>query len=232
MEPTMTKHLDRELDSLRSDLISQFGLVEQMILTAVRALAERRTDLSDEVIGQDVIIDANDIKFEEECLKLLALHQPVATNMRWLFTVVKVNNELERMADLACNIAERAKSIEQYPLFPVPEELDEMAAGATRMVKSALDSFIEGDVEKSRAVIAADDNVDYKNRLVIEILHELMRDNPDYIAPAVHCFSASRHLERIADLAVNISEEVIYLVLGDIVRHQHGESEILRTNPA
>ncbi len=228
----MTKHLDRELDSLRSDLISQFGLVEQMILTAVRALAERRTDLSDEVIGQDVIIDANDIKFEEECLKLLALHQPVATNMRWLFTVVKVNNELERMADLACNIAERAKSIEQYPLFPVPEELDEMAAGATRMVKSALDSFIEGDVEKSRAVIAADDNVDYKNRLVIEILHELMRDNPDYIAPAVHCFSASRHLERIADLAVNISEEVIYLVLGDIVRHQHGQSEILRINPA
>ncbi len=228
----MTKHLDRELDSLRSDLISQFGLVEQMILTAVRALGERRTDLADEVIGQDVIIDANDIKFEEECLKLLALHQPVATNMRWLFTVVKVNNELERMADLACNIAERAKSIEQYPLFPVPEELDEMAAGATRMVKSALDSFIEGDVEKSRAVIAADDNVDYKNRLVIEILHDLMRDNPDYIAPAVHCFSASRHLERIADLAVNISEEVIYLVLGDIVRHQHGESEILRTNPA
>ena len=111
----MTKHLDRELDSLRSDLISQFGLVEQMILSAVRSLAERRSDLADEVIEQDAIIDANDIKFEEECLKLLALHQPVATSMRWLFTVVKVNNELERMADLACNMAERAKSIQQYP---------------------------------------------------------------------------------------------------------------------
>ncbi|MGI9465873.1 MAG: phosphate signaling complex protein PhoU [Rubripirellula sp.] len=221
----MTKHLDRELDSIRSDLIAQFGLVEQMILTAVRALAERRADLANEVIDQDAIIDANDIKFEEECLKLLALHQPVASNMRWLFTVVKVNNELERMADLACNIAERAKSIKQYPLFPVPEELDEMAAGATRMVKNALDSFIEGDVEKSRAVIAADDQVDRTNRIVIDLLHELMRDNSDYIAPAVHCFSASRHLERIADLAVNISEEVIYLVTGDIVRHQHGESE-------
>ena len=219
----MTKHLDRELDSLRSDLISQFGLVEQMILSAVRSLAERRSDLADEVIEQDAIIDANDIKFEEECLKLLALHQPVATSMRWLFTVVKVNNELERMADLACNIAERAKSIQQYPLFPVPEELDEMAAGATRMVKNALDSFIEGDVDKSRAVIAADDEVDHKNQILIELLHEMMRENSDYIAPAVHCFSASRHLERIADLAVNISEEVIYLVLGDIVRHQHGE---------
>ncbi|MAI30270.1 MAG: phosphate signaling complex protein PhoU [Rubripirellula sp.] len=222
----MTKHLDRELDSLRSDLISQFGLVEQMILNAVRALAERRADLADEVISQDAIIDANDIKFEEECLKLLALHQPVATSMRWLFTVVKVNNELERMADLACNIAERAKSIQEYPLFPVPEELDEMAAGATSMVKNALDSFIEGDVTKSRAVIATDDQVDRKNRLVIELLHEMMRENSDYIAPAVHCFSASRHLERIADLAVNISEEVIYLVLGDIVRHQHGETEV------
>ena len=219
----MSKHLDRELDSLRSDLISQFGLVEQMILSAVRSLAERRSDLADEVIEQDAVIDANDIKFEEECLKLLALHQPVATSMRWLFTVVKVNNELERMADLACNIAERAKSIQQYPLFPVPEELDEMAAGATRMVKNALDSFIEGDVDKSRAVIAADDEVDQKNQILIELLHEMMRDNSDYIAPAVHCFSASRHLERIADLAVNISEEVIYLVLGDIVRHQHGE---------
>ena len=219
----MTKHLDRELDSLRSDLIFQFGLVEQMILSAVRSLAERRSDLADEVIEQDAIIDANDIKFEEECLKLLALHQPVATSMRWLFTVVKVNNELERMADLACNIAERAKSIQQYPLFPVPEELDEMAAGATRMVKNALDSFIEGDVDKSRAVIAADDEVDQKNQILIELLHEMMRENSDYIAPAVHCFSASRHLERIADLAVNISEEVIYLVLGDIVRHQHGE---------
>lgn len=220
----MTKHLDRELDTLRSDLISQFGLVEHMILTAVRALAERRGDLSQEVIDQDAIVDANDIKFEEECLKLLALHQPVASSMRWLFTVVKVNNELERMADLACNIAERAKSIEQYPLFSVPEELDAMAAGATQMVKKALDSFIEGDVEKSREVIAADDKVDRTNRLVIDLLHDVMRENPDYIAPAVHCFSASRHLERIADLAVNISEEVIYLVLGDIVRHQHGET--------
>ena len=219
----MTKHLDRELDSLRGDLISQFGLVEHMILAAVRSLAERRSDLADEVISQDSIIDSNDIKFEEECLKLLALHQPVATSMRWLFTVVKVNNELERMADLACNIAERAKSIKQYPLFPVPEELDDMAAGATRMVKTALDSFIEGDVDKSRAVIAADDDVDEKNKILIDLLHEMMRENSDYIAPAVHCFSASRHLERIADLAVNISEEVIYLVQGDIVRHQHGE---------
>lgn len=221
----MTKHLDRELDSLRRDLISQFGLVEQMILTAVRALAERRAELADEVISQDTIIDANDIKFEEECLKLLALHQPVAKSMRWLFTVVKVNNELERMADLSCNIAERAKSLQQYPLFPVPDELDDMAAGATRMVKNALDSFIEDDVAKARAVIAADDEIDRKNRIVIELLHEMMRDNPDYITPAVHCFSASRHLERIADLAVNISEEVIYLVLGDIVRHQHGETQ-------
>ena len=98
-----------------------------------------------------------------------------------------------------------------------------MAAGATRMVKTALDSFIEGDVDKSRAVIAADDDVDEKNKILIDLLHEMMRENSDYIAPAVHCFSASRHLERIADLAVNISEEVIYLVQGDIVRHQHGE---------
>ncbi len=116
----MTKHLERDLAELRRKLVEQFSVVEQMIQHAVRSLVERRTDLAAGVIENDALVDATDIQIEEECLKLLALHQPVATDMRWLITVVKVNSELERMADLACNIAERAKAIDFYPLFPVP----------------------------------------------------------------------------------------------------------------
>lgn len=218
----MTKHLDRETDRLRTDLVEQFGVVEQMIQLAVRSLVERRTDLADRVIQSDEKVDETDIRIEEECLKLLALHQPVATDMRWLITVVKVNAELERMADLACNIAERAKAIDLFPLFPVPEEMTEMVSAATKMVRMALDSFVEGDSKKAARAIQSDDLIDSLNRIVIDQLLAVMKADPDQIEPAVHCFSASRHLERIGDLAENISEDVIYLVEGDIVRHKHG----------
>jgi phosphate transport system protein len=218
----MSKHLDRELDRLRRDLVEQMGVVEQMIQMAVRSLVERRTDLADSVIQEDVTVDVTDIRIEEECLKLLALHQPVATDMRWLITVVKVNSDLERMADLACNIAERAKAISIYPLFPVPVEFNEMVAEAAKMVRVSLDSFIESDPAKARTVIRSDDAVDALNGIVIDRLHEQMKEDSDHIEPAVHCFSASRHLERIADLAENIAEDVIYLVQGEIIRHKHG----------
>ena len=218
----MTKHLDRELGRLRRDLVEQFGAVEQMIQLAVRSLGERRADLADRVIENDAVIDATDIRIEEECLKLIALHQPVATDMRWLITVVKTNSDLERMADLACNIAERAKALDLHPLFPVPLELSEMVSIALKMVKDALDAFVEFDAKKAVDVIHTDDTVDALNQAVIEQLHEIMKSDSEQIEPAVHCFSASRHLERIADLAENISEDVIYLVEGDIVRHKHG----------
>ena len=218
----MTKHLDRELDRLRRDLVEQFGVVEQMIQLAVRSLVERRADLADRVIDSDAQVDETDIRIEEECLKLMALHQPVATDLRWLITVVKVNAELERMADLACNIAERAKALDLFPLFPVPDELTEMVTAATGMVRMALDAFVEGDAKKATEAIQADDLVDTLNRVVIEQLHSMMKQDAEQIEPAVHCFSASRHLERIGDLAENISEDVIYLVAGDIIRHKHG----------
>lgn len=218
----MTKHLDRELNRLRRDLVEQMGKVEQMVQMSVRSLMERRSEMADRVIEDDAAVDATDIRIEEECLKLIALHQPVATDMRWLITVVKVNSDLERMADLACNIAERAKAIGFYPLFPVPEEFNEMVTAATSMVRKALDSFVDRDASKAKEVIGVDDTVDALNGIVIDRLHELMKDDSELIEPAVHCFSASRHLERIADLAENVAEDVIYLVEGDIVRHKHG----------
>ncbi|KAA1261583.1 hypothetical protein LF1_41330 [Rubripirellula obstinata] len=217
----MSKHLELGLDALRSELIGQFGVVEQMIQLSVRSLVNREPELADRVIKTDAQVNETDLKIEEECLKLMALHQPVATDLRWLISVVKVNADLERMADLACNIAERSKSLDFFPLFPIPDELQEMVSTATKMVKMALDAFVERDAEKAKSAIAEDEMVDRLNRIVIDQLHETMKDNPEFIEPGVHCFSASRHLERIADLAENVSEDVIYLVEGEIVRHQH-----------
>ena len=218
----MSKQLQRGLDQLRQDLIAQVGVVEQMIQLSVRSLVERRTDLADRVIETDTEVDEQDIRIEEECLKLLALHQPVATDLRWLATVIKVNGELERMADLACNIAERTKALDLHPLFPVPDELNEMVAAVSEMVRDALDAFVEGDANKAVTVMQSDDDVDALNRVVIANLLERMQEDPEQIAPAMQCFSASRHLERIGDLAENLGEEIIYLVRGEIIRHHHG----------
>lgn len=193
-----------------------------MIQLSVRSLVERRTDLADRVIETDQQVDAQDIRIEEECLKLLALHQPVATDLRWLTTVIKVNGELERMADLACNIAERTKALDLHPLFPVPDELNEMVAAVSEMVREALDAFVEGDAAKAVTVMESDDHVDALNRVVIANLLDRMQEDSEHIVPAMQCFSASRHLERIGDLAENLGEEIIYLVRGEIIRHQHG----------
>ncbi len=218
----MSKHLQRELENLREDLVSQFTVVEQMIQLAVRALVERRPDFADSVVESDNEVDAKDIKIEEECLKRLALHQPVAADMRWLITVIKVNGELERMADTACNIAERAKAIASYPTFQVPKQMNEMVDATIRMVRRAVDAFVTGDAKLAVEVIKADHLVDTLNRVIIDELQEVMKARQEEIEPAVHCFSASRHLERIADLAENLAEETIYLVEGEIVRHKHG----------
>ncbi|MCD0462346.1 phosphate signaling complex protein PhoU [Roseiconus lacunae] len=218
----MSKHLERELERLREQLISQFTLVEQMIQLAVRSLVERRPEFAERVLESDVTVDEMDVRIEEECLKVLALHQPVAFDMRYLIAIDKVNGELERMGDTACNIAERAKALCLFPLFTVPEELSEMVDTSIKMVRRALDSFINCDANMANQVIEMDDIVDALNRVVIDHLQEVMKSDRELIEPAMHCFSASRHLERIGDLAESVCEEVIYLVEGEIVRHKHG----------
>ena len=219
---TMSKYLQREIRGIHQQMMNLFGIVEKMIDNSARALCERRVELADEVIASDDIVNAAEVEIEEECLKILALHQPVAGELRRITTVLKINNELERMADLACNICERAQSVHQYPYFPIPPQLPEMARLATAMVRMALDSFVESDTKLAENVIESDDTVDQHNVQIIDELKILMAEDSQMVEPALHCFSASRHIERIADLAENIAEDVIYLVDGDIVRHQHG----------
>jgi len=219
----MGKHLDRSITALRADLVEQFGVVEQMIGLSVRSLVERRPDLAQTVIDTDNQVDEKDIRIEEECLKLLALHQPVSEDLRWVITAVKINGDLERMADLACNISERSISLDLYPLFQVPEDLTKMVAAVIEMVRSALDSFLEYDQKLALQVIENDEEVDRFNFELIGQLQQLMRQAPEMVEPALHCFSASRHLERIADMATHVAEETVYLVSGEIIRHGHGD---------
>lgn len=218
----MSKHLQKDVDLLHRGLMSLFGVVEQMIDKAVRALCEQRVELAEEVIETDLQVNQTEVEIEEDCLKILALHQPVAADLRRVTTVLKINSDLERIADLACNIAERAQCMHQHPYFPIPDQLPEMVRQATIMVRLALDSFVDSDAALAKKVIQLDAAVDDCNLAVIQELRGLMKQDQALVEPALHCFSASRHVERIADHAENIAEDVIYLVDGDIVRHRHG----------
>lgn len=218
----MSKHLQNDVDLIHSRLMSLFGIVEQMVDKAVRALCEQRVELANEVIQSDDLVNQAEVEIEEECLKILALHQPVAADLRRVTTVLKINSDLERIADLGCNIAERAQCMHEHPYFPIPDQLPDMVRQATTMVRLALDAFVDSDAALAKKVIQLDIAVDDHNLAVIEELQSLMRQDSELVEPALHCFSASRHVERIADHAENIAEDVIYLVDGEIVRHRHG----------
>jgi phosphate transport system protein len=215
----MSKHLERDLEALEREILAQSSLVEEMIAKACRALVDRRVDLVSEVVDSEQQIDEREVKIEEECLKILALHQPVAVDLRRTATVLKINTELERIADLAVNIAERTSSLAAHLDFEIPDKLERMSIDATDMVHDALDAFVEQDVVAAREVCQRDEEIDTLNRQVIDELYESMQARPDQIEPALHVFSISRHVERIADCATNIAEDVIYLVEGEIARH-------------
>jgi len=219
----MSKHLQTDLENIHREILSLAGIVEKMIGDAVRALCERRYELVSEIIDTDDTVDEAEVRVESECLKILALHQPVAGDLRRVATLIKINADLERIADLACNVAERADSMREFPYFPTPELLPEMASNAMEMVRASLDSFVNMDCKTAQKVIHMDNRVDELNVEAIDNLQQLMRENPSFIEPAMHCFSAVRHIERIADHAENIAEDVIYLIEGDIIRHKHGE---------
>lgn len=218
----MSKHLQRDVQKIHLSLMKLFGVVEKMIDDSTRSLVEHHLELVDEVLVADAIVNEMEVAIEEECLKILALHQPYAADLRRITTVLKINIDLERVGDLACNIAERAQSMHQYAYFPIPEELTPMVRRATQMVRMSLDAFVNSDSALAKQVIQFDSAVDEFNLSVISELRELMKQDSSLVEPALHCFSASRHIERIADHAENIAEDVIYLVDGDIVRHKHG----------
>jgi len=219
----MSKHLHRDLEALQQKLLAQSSIVEKMIYRSSQSLQELRTDLLASLHEEEQLVNLREVELEEECLKMLALHQPVAVDLRRVATVLKINVDLERIADLAVNIGERAQSLVLFPEFPFPDHLDKMVEVSIDMVREALDAFVHQDVDAARAVCLRDDVVDELNRQVIDDLHIYVQEHVGQFAPAMQFFSASRHIERIADHATNIAEDVIYLVDGEIARHWSDE---------
>ena len=227
----MSKHLQRDIDSLNAELLHISSMVEEMIDKATQALADRRYDLADEVVKADEYVDEHEVHVEEECLKMLALHQPVAVDLRRIATIMKVNNDLERIADLAVSIAQRAKAVDEFPAFRIPDRVPAMVVLATQMVRGVMNAFVNMDTAAARRIIAMDKSVDQYNGDIISELQSLMQKTPEAVPPALHCFSAVRHIERIADHATNIAEDVIYLAEGDIVRHRHKSESTSEPQP-
>lgn len=217
----MSRHLQQDLEEAYHRLLALSGQVEEMIHLAVKSLTERDAQTAQHVINLDSVVDQTEVRIEEECLKMLALHQPVAADLRRLTTMMKVNNDLERIADLACNVAERAVQLAREKDFPIPSIFRQMADQTIQMVQDGLKAFVNLDIELAFAVIQHDNVVDQANVDIINELSQVMSDHSEWIDPALHCFSASRHLERIADHATNVAEDVIYMVNGVIVRHRH-----------
>jgi phosphate transport system protein len=216
----MAMHLHRDLDNLQRDLLRLAASVEDAIHKSIRALQERDAALARQVIEGDSEIDQEENHVEEECLKILALHQPVAVDLRRIAAALKINTDLERMGELAEDIAERALLLAHLPPIPVPGKLQQMTDLTTSMVRHSLDAFVNLDTEMARRVCRFDDEVDRYNSEIISELIELMKESPVTVEPGLSLFSATRHLERIADHATNIAEDVVYLVSGEIIRHR------------
>jgi len=216
----MSLHLHRDLEKLKKDILTMGAMVESAVRKSIAALHEHRASLAQEVIDGDERIDRWEIDVEEQCLKILALHQPVAEDLRFIAAVIKMNSDLERMGDLAVNIAEQALFLASEPPLPVPATLTAMSEAAMRMARESLDAFVNRNTSAARAICAQDDKVDQYNRDIIVELERLMEADPRTIGGRMRLFSVSRQLERIADHATNIAEDVVYLVEGEIIRHR------------
>lgn len=227
----MSIHLQVDLNHLHKDLLSMSGSVEDMVHRAISLLSEPDLDAARRLSDQDTEIDRWDVNLEEACLKVLALHQPVAIDLRRLTTVLKIIGELERVADLAVNIAERSCGLLDAPDVVVPDELKDMARQAVDMVHRSIDAYVELDADLAQQVCFEDDEVDDANERLIANLVNRMQQQPDRIDALLHLFSAVRHVERVADHATNIAEDVVYMVEGRIIRHagklgQAGEQDL------
>jgi phosphate transport system protein len=216
----MSTHLQKEVAHLKIRVLALSAIVEQSVWRAVKAIETRSIELSNEVIDGDDSIDQVEVEVEEECLKILALYQPVAIDLRFIVAVLKMNDELERIGDLAVNIAERALYLSSVPAVSIPFDFPTMADKARGMLKQALDAMVNMDPRLARHVCAMDDEVDAINREMYENFKRGVRQRPEDLDALLHLLSVSRHLERIADLATNIAEDVIYMVEGEIVRHR------------
>jgi len=215
----MTSLLQKELGQLEKQLLTLTAVVEESVQKAIKALAGHDRELAQKGIDYDAQINRLEVDLEEECLKVLALHQPVASDLRMIVAVLKINNDLERIADQAVNICERALAVSESPHAVCPLELDRMAEKVIDMLEKALDALVNTDPQLARTVLELDEEVDTIHSQNYQAFKDYVRQNPETVDSVLNYLTVSRHLERVADLATNIAEDVIYLNEGEIVRH-------------
>jgi phosphate transport system protein len=214
------KHIQRQIDLLKQKILEVGGLVEEAIANAISAMLNRDGKLAQRVITDDTAIDQMEVEVEEDCLKILALYQPVAADLRFVVAILKINNDLERIGDLARNIAKRVNYLSKSDPIELPFSLREMTTKVQSMVRMSLDALVNGDPSLARQVREEDDAVDNERKKIADHIISLIKKMPERVEYLLKLNSVSKHLERIADMATNIAEDVIYMVEGEIVRHR------------
>lgn len=216
----MRKQLSRELDKIKRQILSLGALVEERVRMAAQAIETIDAELAESIIKLDYEIDEMEVDIEEECLKVLALHQPVAVDLRFIVAVIKINNDLERIGDQAVNIAERVVTIaKRGQQVDFVFDYSPMAEKAQKMLKMSLDALVNLDEDLAFRVVTLDDEVDGIKKDAYDRIKQTMKQQPEFIGYLINLLLISRHLERLADHATNIAEEVIYLIEGEIIRH-------------
>jgi phosphate transport system protein len=218
----MSKHLEREIDKLKKMILSLSAVVEESVRKAVASIEKRDCAMAQEVLDTDREIDQVEVDVEEECLKILALHQPVAVDLRYIVAVMKINNDLERIGDLSVNITERTLFLCERAPITAPFDFGGMCQKTLEMLRGSLDALMQMDSARAREVLVADNEVDAINREMYAKICAALRSNADHAEVLLSYLSAARQLERIADSSTNIAEDVIYLIEGTIVRHGRG----------
>lgn len=226
MDGHIYKSFDKELHDLKEKLLLMGGRVERSIRDAIKALEDRNSDTAQQVIVDDDVVDAEEIEIDEFCLRLLALRQPAARDLRFITTALKVNYDLERIGDMAVNISERVLELNKEPQLKPYITLPQMAQSAQQMLRDCLNAFVNEDPDAARAVIEEDEKVDHALSQVYHELVSYMAKDYGSVPRATQLLFISKYLERIADHAVNICELVIFMVEGKIVRHlREGQEE-------
>ena len=215
----MRVHFQREIDKLKRQILEMSADVEQAVSDAVLSVQKRDAGLAQVVLAHENQTNVRDVDVEEECLKILALHQPVAADLRYLIAVLKINHDLERIGDLATHIAGAGLLLSELPPVDVPLQLGKMAAKSRQMLKQVLDAFVNVDVAAARDIRLADEELDALNRSMATQLKAEITRSPELLEPLLKLMHIARHLERIGDHATNIAEVLIYLIEGKIVRH-------------
>jgi phosphate transport system protein len=215
----MARYLQRELDKIKKRILSLGAVVEDRVRMATKAIEDRDASTAQKIIDSDWEIDELEVEVEEECLKILALHQPVAVDLRFIVTAIKINNDLERIGDQAVNIAERVLNVSKRQDFGFVFDYSTMAEQTEAMLRMSLDALVNLDVDMAFKVITLDDEVDAIKKDAYDRIKRAIRENPQRVGHLINLLLISRHLERLADHATNIAEEVIYLIEGEIVRH-------------